>query len=246
MSKIEFAAQKAANIESMARRENLKTLAKDFIRETAPFQYCYNFNWLGMPIIQFPQDMVAMQEIIWTLKPDLVVETGIARGGSLIFYASLLELIGKGQVIGIDVDVRLENRRAIESHPLSKRIKMLSGSSVDPQIVAEVRSFASDKQCVLVCLDSNHTTDHVLLELMAYSPLVTVGSYIVVFDTIVNDMPDSLFEGKPWNSANNPSIAVRKFLSSTEEFEVDVDIEKKLLITVAPGGYLKRTKRPRN
>jgi cephalosporin hydroxylase len=221
----------------------LRKAAQDFNVESNRAQYSYNFSWMGRPIIQYPQDMIAMQEIIWSVKPDLIIETGIAHGGSLIYYASLLELIGKGEVLGIDIDIREHNRKEIEGHPMYKRIKMIQGSSIDDAIVNQVKEFAKGKPVVLVCLDSNHTHEHVLGELNSYSPLVTHGSYIVTFDTIVEDLPDGYFSQKrPWGISNNPRTAVSEFLQANKNFEVDASIDNKLLISVAPGGYLKRIK----
>jgi cephalosporin hydroxylase len=183
---------------------------------------------------------MAMQEIIWEVKPELIVETGIAHGGSLIFHASMLEIIGgNGQVLGIDIDIRQHNRAEIEKHPMFRRIKMIEGSSIDEHVVNEVYDFASGKAPVLLVLDSNHTHEHVLKELALYSPLVTKGSYLVVFDTVVEDMPDEFFGDRPWGRGNNPKTAVKDFLKINDRFVVVKDIEEKLLITVAPDGYLK-------
>jgi len=231
-----------ANIAKMALDENLKKLSCDWICETAKFKYSYNFSWMGRPIIQYPQDMIAMQEILWEVKPDLVIETGIAHGGSLIFYASILELIGKGEVLGIDIEIRPHNRKAIEEHPMFKRINMIEGSAVDEAVAKQVYDFTKGKEKVLVCLDSMHTHDHVLKELQIYSPLVTKDSYLLVFDTIVEDMPDELFSDRPWGKGNNPKTAVWEFLKKNDRFVIDKDIENKLLITVAPDGFLKCVK----
>ncbi|WP_448533983.1 cephalosporin hydroxylase family protein [Parathermosynechococcus lividus] len=219
-------------------------------------KYPYHFEWLGRPIIQYPQDMVAMQELIWHVKPDLIIETGIAHGGSLIFSASLLtlldvcEAIESGQtydpkasrrkVVGIDIEIRPHNREAIEAHPLYPRIHMIEGSSIDPAVVDQVRDIAKGHDKIMVCLDSNHTHDHVLAELEAYAPLVSVGSYCVVFDTVIEDMPADMFPDRPWEPGNNPKTAVWEFLKTHPEFEIDKSIQHKLLITVAPDGYLKR------
>ena len=183
-----------------------------------------------------------MQEIIWDIKPDLIIETGIAHGGSLIYYASLLELIGKGEVLGVDIDIRDHNRKEIEKHPMFARIKMIQGSSVSAETVAEVNKYISGKEKVLVCLDSNHTHEHVLNEIRMYSRFVTVGSYLIVFDTIVETMPDNYLPGRPWTKGNNPMSAVREFLKSDDKFIVDTTIDNKLLISVAPGGYLRKVK----
>lgn len=203
-------------------------------------KYTYNFSWLGRPIIQFPQDIIAMQELIWQIKPDLIIETGIAHGGSLIFYSSMMELLGEnGQVLGIDIDIREHNRVEIKKHPMFKRITMLEGSSIDPEIAKKVHAVARDKKKILVVLDSLHTHDHVTKELELYSPLVSNGSYLVVFDTIVEDMPGDFFPDRPWGKGNNPKTAVWEFLKKNDRFVIDKEIENKLLITVAPDGYLK-------
>lgn len=231
-----------ALIEAIGNDKRVEELARAFIRETAKFKYSYSFSWLGRPIIQFPQDMIAVQEIIWQVKPDLVIETGIAHGGSLIFSASILELIGKGEVLGIDIDIREHNRVEIEKHPLSKRITMIEGSSIDDSIVQQVTEFAANKRPIMVLLDSNHTHEHVLEELRRYSPLVTSGSYLVVFDTVIEDMPKGFFPERRWDKGNNPKTAVWEFLSTNDRFVVDKTIEHKLAITVAPDGYLKCVK----
>ncbi len=236
----EFELEKISRIAEQGEDRTAYELAINFLVETAKYKYSYNFSWLGRPIIQFPQDMVATQEIIWQIKPDLIIETGIAHGGSLIFYASLLELIGKGEVLGIDIEIRPHNRQAIEAHPLFKHITMFEGSSIDPVMIAKVHKFARGKDRILVCLDSNHTHNHVLAELNAYAPLVSVGSYCVVFDTIVEDMPAEMFPDRPWGPGNNPKTAVREYLKTHPEFEIDKQMDHKLLISVAPDGYLRR------
>ena len=227
-------------IARMGHDDALQKEGLDFITRAERHKYSYHFTWMGRPIIQYPQDMIAMQEIIWKLQPDLIIETGVAHGGSLIFYASLLELIGKGEVLGIDIDIRPHNREAIESHPMKKRIKLLQGSSVSNEIIDQVKSFAKGKQTVLVALDSNHTHEHVLGELALYSPFVTQNSYLIVFDTVVEDMPEHFFTARNWGKGNNPKTAVHEFLKSNPQFEIDRSIQHKLLITVAPDGYLKR------
>jgi cephalosporin hydroxylase len=234
----------------------LENIASEFIRATTIPKYSYNFDWLSRPIIQYPQDIVAMQEIIWAVRPDLIIETGIAHGGSLIFSASMLALleycdaVEKGEVLnpgkphrrvlGIDIDVREHNRIAIKEHPLSGRIDMIEGSSIASEIIEQVHSIAQKYKRILVCLDSMHTHEHVLAELEAYAPLTSMGSYCVVFDTIIEDMPDGSFPDRPWGKGNNPKTAVREFLKKHNEFEVDKMIEHKLLITVAPDGYIRR------
>lgn len=227
-------------VQAMGNEKSLNEITKQWFIATSRFEYSYHFTWLGRPIIQYPQDMIALQEIIWQVKPDLIIETGIAHGGSLIFHSSMLELLGgDGQVLGIDIDIREHNRVEIEKHPMYKRITMIEGSSVDKDIARQVHAFAKNKKQILVLLDSMHTHDHVLKEMELYSPLVTKDSYLVVFDTIIEDMPDDMFPDRPWGKGNNPKTAVWEFLKTNDRFAVDKEIENKLLITVAPDGYLK-------
>lgn len=237
----EFKQECAERIATYAQPSDLRQAAAAFNVTSNRDKYSYNFSWMGRPIIQYPQDMMAMQELIWDIKPDLIIETGIAHGGSLIYYASLMELIGKGEVLGIDIDIREHNRREIEAHPMFKRIQMIQGSAIDDELVAEVARRAEGKQTIMVCLDSNHTHAHVLRELELYAPFVTVGSYCVVFDTIVEDMPKGAYE-RPWDVGNNPKTAVWEYLKTNDQFEIDHSIDNKLLISVAPEGYLKRIK----
>ena len=236
-----FQQERKTDIEKMARDEALRNSTEDWFQKTVAYKYSYNFTWLGRPAIQYPQDMVAMQEIIWEVKPDLVIETGIAHGGSLIYYASMLELLGGNRrVLGIDIDIRDHNRVEIEKHPMSKRITMFEGSSIAPEMAKQVSDFAKSYTTIMIVLDSNHTHDHVLKELQLYSPLVSPGSYCVVFDTIIEDMPAGSFPDRPWDKGNNPKTAVWEFLRSNSDFEIAQNITDKILITVAPGGYLKR------
>ncbi|MES2681194.1 MAG: cephalosporin hydroxylase family protein [Bacteroidota bacterium] len=216
----------------------------DFLLKTADTKYSYNFSWMGRPIIAYPQDMIAMQELIWKVKPDLIIETGVAHGGSIVYYASLLELIGNdGLVLGIDIDIRKHNRDLIEAHPMMKRIQLLEGSSVSDEIINKVKKIAATRKKIMVCLDSNHTHEHVLQELKLYAPLTSVDSYCVVFDTAVEDMPADWDWGpRPWGVGNNPKTAVFEYLKTHPEFEIDKNVDGKLLITVAPDGYLKRIK----
>ncbi|MFM7886226.1 MAG: cephalosporin hydroxylase family protein [Pseudanabaena sp.] len=227
----------------------LQDLTAAWFNKANSHKYSYHFEWLGRPIIQYPQDIVAMQELIWKVQPDLIIETGIAHGGSLIFSASMLELNAicggcqDAEVLGLDIDIRAHNREAIEAHPMFKRISMIQGSSIAPEIIEQVKAKAAGKQRILVCLDSNHTHDHVLAELEVYAPLTSVGSYCVVFDTVIEDLPDDMFGDRPWGVGNNPKTAVWEYLKTHPEFEIDKSIQNKLLITVAPDGYLKRTKK---
>jgi cephalosporin hydroxylase len=245
-------------IKDISKDDELKKMSNQWISNIAKYKWAYNFSWLGRPAIQFPNDAWAIQELIWKIRPDLIIETGIAHGGSLIFSASMLALLdiceaidsgtvfdpknSKRKVLGLDIDIRQHNRVAIEAHPMSSRIQMIQGSSIAPEVIDQVKSIAKNYQRVLVCLDSNHTHDHVLAELEAYAPLTTVGSYCVVFDTVVEDMPETMFPDRPWGPGNNPKTAVREYLKTHSEFEIDKQIQNKLLITVAPDGYLKRIK----
>ncbi len=244
----EYEREVADRVAANATDTPLQASAGQFMNASIAAKYSYNFSWLGRPVIQYPQDIVAMQELIWTLQPDLIVETGIAHGGSLIFSASMLELNAAcggpadARVVGVDIDIRTHNRKAIEAHPMFRRITMIEGSSVAPTVVEAVRAMAAGKKSVLVCLDSNHTHEHVLAELEAYAPMTTVGSYCVVFDTIVEDLPEALSFERPWGPGDNPKTAARAYLKDHPEFSVDAAIDHKVLVSVAPGGYLKRTR----
>jgi cephalosporin hydroxylase len=239
----EFEAEKREMIRRAGNDDAVKRLSAQWMNATVPCKYSYHFTWMGRPIIQYPQDILALQEIAWQVKPQLIVETGIAHGGSLVFHASILELIGgAGRVLGIDVDIRAHNRAAIEAHPMFKRIDLIEGSSTAPEIVARVRALAEGRKPVIVVLDSSHTHAHVLRELELYSPLVTRGSYLVVCDTVVEDMAPELIVNRPWGKGNNPGTAVREFLARNDRFEADEVYDHKLLITANPGGYLKCVK----
>lgn len=228
------------------RDAELERAARAFTNASIEKQYSYNFSWLGRPIIQYPQDILAMQELIWRVQPDLIIETGIAHGGSLIFSASMLELNAAcggpadACVLGIDIDIRAHNRAAIEAHPMSRRIQMIQGSSIAPDIIAQAAAAAAARKRVMVCLDSNHTHAHVLAELEAYAPLTSVDSYCVVFDTIVEDLPAAMYPDRPWGPGDNPKTAVHAYLKAHPEFVIDKQVDHKLLVSVAPDGYLKR------
>ncbi|AUG54572.1 cephalosporin hydroxylase family protein [Thalassospira marina] len=244
------------NILKMSQDASLLAETKDYFNKLCQYKYSYHFDWMERPIIQFPQDIVAMQELIWSIKPDLIIETGIAHGGSLIFSASMLAMLdmcdameqkqlmdpstSSRKVLGIDIDIRAHNKEAIQAHPMASRIEMIQGSSISTDVIEQVKQIAQQYSRVLVCLDSNHTHDHVLAELEAYAPLTSIGSYCVVFDTVVEDMPKDMFPDRPWGPGNNPKTAVWEYLKSHPEFEIDKSIEHKLMITVAPDGYLKR------
>lgn len=252
----DFSREVQERIAAAPGNKELQAATNGFMLSTIKAMYSYNFAWQGRPIIQYPQDMVALQELIWNVKPDLIIETGIAHGGSLIFSASMLAMldvndaiergekldpaISKRKVLGIDIDIREHNRVAIEAHPMSSRIQMIQGSSIAPDIVAQVKAIAAGYSRVLVCLDSNHTHDHVLGELEAYGSLTSLGSYCVVFDTVIEDIPKEMIFNRPWGPGNNPKTAVWKYLETHKEFEIDKSIPYKLLMTAAPDGYLKR------
>jgi cephalosporin hydroxylase len=242
----EFQQEVRKNIEALGNAEEMKSHSLQWLIGAAKHKYTYNFTWMGRPIIQLPQDIMAMQEIIWKIQPDIIVETGIAHGGSLIFSASMLELLascgGKKDafVIGIDIDIREHNKKAILEHPMAKRIKMIQGSSTELSTLEQVKDLIPANKTILVCLDSNHTHEHVLDELKLYSPLVTLGSYCIVFDTLVEDLPKDLFSERAWCPGNSPKSAVFEFLKQNKNFEIDQSIDNQLMISVAPQGFLKR------
>jgi cephalosporin hydroxylase len=230
----------------------LKQACADFMRLSADERYSYHFQWLGRPIIQYPQDIVAFQEIVSIVKPDLIVETGIAHGGSLVLSSSLLCLLdlmegidprqSPRKVVGVDIDIRPHNRKALDEHPLRFKMELIEGSSIDPKVIEQVRSHADGMGRVVVSLDSNHTHEHVLAELHAYADLVSLGSYCIVFDTVIQELPPGSFPDRPWDVGNNPQTAVHAWLTNHPEFVIDKEIDRKLLIGVAPEGYLKRVR----
>lgn len=230
-------ASDARFVRAMNADADLRASAAAFMEKSIEHRYSYNFTWLGIPVIQYPQDLVALQEIIWESRPEAIVETGVAHGGSAVFFASMLELLGDGIVVGIDIDIRPRNRIAIQEHRLSRRIRLLDGSSTDELIAAKARDLSAGKRTMVV-LDSNHTADHVAHELRLYSPLVKAGGYLVVFDTLIENLPGD-FPDRPWGHGNNPMNAVRDFLRANDRFIVANDILDSLLITAAPEGYLK-------
>jgi len=246
-------------IERVSLLGNNKDIAKvtnQWLSSVYDLKYSYNFEHLGRPIIQHPQDMVAIQELIWEVKPDLIIETGIAHGGSLVMSASSLALLdicdaiksestinpkeSKRKVLGVDIDIRQHNRIEIEKHPMASRIQMIEGASTATETLEQVKKIAKNYHRILVCLDSNHTHEHVLSELQAYAPLTSIGSYCVVFDTIIEDLPKEKFEDRPWGPGNNPKTAVMEYLKTHNEFQIDKEINNKLLITASQDGYLKR------
>jgi len=239
----EFEGEMRKNIDRMGRDRELANLGLQFIHDSIAYKYSYNFSWLGSPIIQMPQDILALEEITWKTRPDLIVETGIAHGGGLIFYASMLELLGGNRnVLGVDIEIRPHARAMLKRHPLSKRIATIEGSSTDESVVKQVYDFAKGRNSVMVVLDSYHTQDHVSRELVLYSPLVTKGNYLVVLDTTIEDLPEGSFPNRPWGKGNNPKTAVHAFLRTNDRFEIDKGIQNKLVITTALDGYLKCVK----
>ncbi len=254
----DYKSEVAKRIEAVKELPDLRQASARFMLESIKTQYSYNFAWLGRPIIQYPQDMVALHELIWSVRPDLIIETGIAHGGSLILSASALALLdytdavesrqpldpkaSKRKVIGVDIDIRSHNCEAIEAHPMAHMIEMIQGSSIAPEIISQVHELAKNYERVLISLDSNHTHDHVLAELEAYAPLTSKDSYCVVFDTIIEDLPDEMFPDRPWGVGNNPKTAVWEYLKTHSEFEIDKSIDNKSLISVALDGFLKRVR----
>lgn len=262
----EFFAEREDAVAKYPQDKEWKDLSSQWLSKAFDQKYMYNFCFLGRPIIQLPADIVAFQEIVWDVQPDLIIETGIAHGGSLVLSAGMLALLDyceafqqgetldprkpKRKVLGIDIDIRAHNRAAIEAHPLSARIEMLQGSSLDSGILEQVKGIASGYKKVLVCLDSNHTHEHVLKELELYAGLVSRGSYCIVFDTIVEDLPASAFPDRPWAPGNSPKTAVHSYLKDSAaktdvhgeplRFEIDRKLNNKLLLSVAPDGFLKR------
>lgn len=252
----QFDQERRNRLAAYAQDKPFQQLSRQWLQESMARKYVYNFDWLGRPIIQYPQDMVGVQQLVWQIRPDLIIETGIAHGGSLVLSASMLAMLdmcdaietgtvidprqSARKVIGIDIDIRAHNRAAIEAHPMSSRIQMFQGSSVAQDVVAQVQAAAQGYKTVLVMLDSMHTHDHVMGELNAYAPLVTPGSYCVVFDTFVEDMPPRFFADRPWDVGNNPKTAVRQWQSGHPEFALDEEMEQRLQVTVAPQGFLRR------
>jgi cephalosporin hydroxylase len=240
----QFFSERAADIERMGNDEALRRKSLDWMLHADQYKYTYNFTWMGRPIIKFPADMVIQQELMWKLKPDLVIETGIAHGGSIIFTASMMEMMGiDGEVVGVDIDIRPHNRALIEAHPMMKRITMYEGSSTDPAMVKKVQRHAAGKKCVMVILDSLHSHAHVYDELKAYASLVTVGSYCVLPDTFIEFFPKGYYsDTRPWDVGNNPYTAMKQYLSETDMFETDRSLTSKAMITETIDGYLRRIK----
>ena len=238
----EFKQERKNAIAAMVKDEELKKKSLDWMIHADKYKYSYNFTWLGRPIIKLPADIVAFQELIWNVKPDLIIETGIAHGGSIIFSASMLEILGEGEVVAVDVDIRKHNRAEIEANPMMKRITMLEGSSTDPKIVEQIREKTKGKKRVMVFLDSLHTHDHVLAELRAYWDMVSVGSYLILPDTFIELFPEGYFKDRPWDKGANTMTAMRAFLKENDHFEIDHEASDKLLISEGVDAYLKRVR----
>jgi cephalosporin hydroxylase len=251
-----FQQRRKREISAQGENAGLKDLTSQWLENSCKDNYSYHFDWMSRPIIQYPQAMVALQEIIWTVRPDLIIECGIAHGGSLIYNASILAMIdycdavkneatldfqkSTSKVLGIDIDIRAHNREAILAHPLSHKIKMIEGSSISSKIISEVKEVAVKHQKILVILDSNHTHAHVLAELNAYAELTSLNSYCIVFDTVIEDLPAQMHDNRPWGRGNSPKTAVSEFLKTNKSFEIDHEVDAKLLISVGPQGYLKK------
>jgi cephalosporin hydroxylase len=252
-----FLDDRRKNISAIGQSQHISNISNEWIQEVSAFKYVFNFDWLGRPIIQIGNDMVAVQEAIWQTQPDLIIETGIAHGGSLVYHASLLALLDmceasakghvldprqpKRRVLGIDIDIRSHNRDAIEGHPLAAYMEMFEGSSIDPSMIEKVSAFSKSFKRVMLILDSNHTEAHVLAELEGYADLVSPGSYCIVFDTAIENMPDGFYNDRPWGKGDNPLSAIKKFLTHRTDFQVDHQLDDKILIGNAPGGFLRRT-----
>lgn len=252
----QFNDERQERLEAYQRDGEFRRLSQTWLESSMRKKYVYNFDWLGRPIIQYPQDMWAVQELVWQVRPDLIIETGIAHGGSLILSASMLGMLdycdamasgstldprqSKRKVIGIDIDIRPHNRAALDAHPLRPLLHLIEGSSIAAETIAAVRKAAEGHKTILVFLDSMHTHAHVLAELEAYAPMVSKGSFCVVFDSFVEDMPADLFPDRPWSPGDNPKTALNEYLKSHPEFVIDKSIEGKLMVTVAADGFLKR------
>jgi len=241
----EFLDERLDAIRALASDDKLRTASLEWMIRADSHKYSYNFSWLGRPIIRYPNDIVVFQEVVWRSQPDLIIETGVAHGGSLVLSASLLELLNQdGRVVGIDIDIRPHNREAIEAHPLSRRITLIEGSSTDAEVVRQVKAIASKYRRVMVVLDSLHTHEHVIAELRTYSEFVSDGCYLILPDTFIEYFPPGYFSNRPWDVGNNPMTALRQFLAESRDFEIDELMSSKALISEAPDGYLIRVSRP--
>ena len=241
MSRAERKPRDPASIRTMAADPESIRVRREWMATATRHGYSYNFSWLGIPIIQHPEDIVIVQELIWSTQPDLVIETGIAFGGSLLLSASILKLLGgERQVLGVDIDIRAHAHSTLATHPLASSISTIEGDSIAPNVIEQVRQLRSRHDRVLVILDSNHTYVHVAAELSLYGEFVSVGSYLIVMDTIIRDLPPEAFSDRPWDAENSPWTAVKEFLRADDRFVAASDVNDRLLATAAPDGYLVR------
>jgi cephalosporin hydroxylase len=237
-----FAQQVRAQCEALGRDRSVFKASVDALHAADKYGYFYLWSWMGVPIIQLPADVMATQEVIWATQPDVIIETGIARGGSVLFMASLLELLGQGKVIGVDIDIRAHNRDSIERHPMAKRVVLVEGPSTDGATLARVIAEIPASASVMVVLDSDHSRDHVLAELRSYGPLVTEGCYLVIADTLLGHLDPAQTprdRSKVWLKGNEPLSALNAYLEETDRFEVDPVLNGKLILSSSPGGYLR-------
>lgn len=243
--RLEFEAHKREMSLALGRDETAFQHAVDTLVHLDKYDYAYLWSWMGVPIIQMPADILATQEVIWNTKPDIIIETGVARGGSMIFMASLLQVIGKGRVIGVDIDIRAHNRDSIETHLLAPRISLIEGPSTAPETLQRVQAEIPAGASVMVVLDSDHSRDHVLSELRTYGPLVTEGHYLVVADTLLGrqDMSQAPTKrSKVWYPGDEPYAALKAYMGETDRFEIDEALNGKLVLSSSPGGYLRCTR----
>lgn len=236
----EFEVQKAQMLANQGKDRELFDLGRDFIIKSDRHGYAYQWTWCGLPIIQMPQDVLAVQQIMWQRRPSVVIETGVAWGGSIALYASLMDLYGGRLVVGIDLNLAESVERALAELEFQTPIELFRASSTAPETVESVRGLVRPDDSVMVILDSNHTHDHVLHELRSYSGLVTNGQYLVVSDTIVQEIPIQTHRPRPWGPGDNPGTAASQFLDSSTEFVVDADLHNQLVMTFNPRGYLRR------
>ena len=240
LSRDEFRTLLNEEAAKMNRDASLSGEAKKVLSDADHYHWVHQTSWMGEPILNLPQDMFAMQEIIYRTRPDFIVESGVAWGGSLLFYSTLMEILGGKLIIGIDVFIPDDLKERIGSHEkLSKRIRWINDSSTSEETLSKVKEIVGDSRKVLVFLDSDHTHEHVLTELNLYAPLIGKGQYIICGDTIVEDVPEQKHRPRAWGPGNNPKTALMSFLDQNDRFEVDQNLENKLLFTCNPGGYLK-------
>lgn len=237
----EFQTQSRSKALAMGADPEIQRLDRELTIVSDEHDYSYMWNWLGLPIIQMPADIVVTQEIIWQNRPQVIIETGVARGGSVVLHASMLQLIGEGQVVAVDIDIRPHNRAAVEEHPLAYRVTLIEGSSVEADVLDQLEAAIGDAERVMVVLDSNHTHEHVLAEIELYTRFVTPGQFMIVADTLVEDLPYQEHRPRPWGPGDNPKTAVDQYLKENPGvYEVDEVVNSKLLLTSSRGGYLRK------